>query len=389
MGLASPYSIGTRIKRWLIRKRKHYVIHRTTQFLDRHPHLAPALFFIGGVLWDVFTLQRIDNWVDNLFLLTYLVILGATIFVSTLIVYDQVTSPFWVRYKRWYPAVNQFLFGALFSAYVVFYAQSTAARETALFLGVLIVLLVGNEFIRNRLTNLYILLSLYFLVLFSFLVFFIPVVFKVVNYATFLSSGLIALGLLLAFVLYLYSRRCLETTNQYLVAAVVPVVLFGLLHVFYSTNLIPPVPLALREGGIYHHVSKEQGNDRYFLRYEAAPWYHLRNQTAPTFHYAPGDTVFCFTAIFAPTGVQKGVYHRWLYYDPTREAWTETDRIAFQQPIVGARDMGYRGYTFKQNIELGQWRVEVMTADHRLLGRIRFHIADGTHRRYALKSDYY
>lgn len=370
--LSRPYTLLTRLKRVVVRSRQKQWIRGPHAFLKTHPRLAPAVFFCAGVLWDLLTLQRIDDWVDNLLLLVYLIFLGGLIVLSTRVAYNQASHPRLLRYQDFYPAAIQFLFGTLFSAYVVFYAQSANAFETSFFLGVLVVLLIANEFIRNRLTNLYILIGLYFLASFSFFIFFIPVLSQTVSYATFLLSGLLSLGLVGLFILYLRRVQMLEASRYYGYAAGIVLTLFGLMQLFYAFNWIPPVPLAMREGGIYHHVSK--ASDTYVLRYEPASWYHPRSRTASRFHYAPGDTVFCFASIFAPTGLVKGAYHRWLYYDQSKESWVETDRIAYQQPIVGARDLGYRGYTYKRNIQMGKWRVDVMTEDHRILGRVRFHV---------------
>jgi len=42
--------------------------------------------------------------------------------------------------------------------------------------------------------------------------------------------------------------------------------------------------------------------------------------------------------------------------------------------VVGGRDNGYRGYTFKRHVQPGRWRVEVRTETGRLLGRIPFEL---------------
>jgi hypothetical protein len=41
---------------------------------------------------------------------------------------------------------------------------------------------------------------------------------------------------------------------------------------------------------------------------------------------------------------------------------------------VGGRDGGFRGYSFKKNIQPGTWRVDVETAEGLLLGRIGFEV---------------
>jgi len=52
--------------------------------------------------------------------------------------------------------------------------------------------------------------------------------------------------------------------------------------------------------------------------------------------------------------------------------YVTTDRIGF--PISGGRDDGYRGFTVKQRVTPGDWRVDVETDDGRILGRVSFRV---------------
>jgi hypothetical protein len=63
--------------------------------------------------------------------------------------------------------------------------------------------------------------------------------------------------------------------------------------------------------------------------------------------------------------------------------WQTTDRLSYR--IVGGRDGGFRGYSYKKNFELRSgrnepqdWRIEVKTGDGLLLGRINFQITPRT-----------
>ena len=58
--------------------------------------------------------------------------------------------------------------GGLFSAYAIFYSRSVTLTSTAIFFALLVLLLVGNEFLRDRLSSLRLLVSLYALVCFAF-----------------------------------------------------------------------------------------------------------------------------------------------------------------------------------------------------------------------------
>jgi len=48
----------------------------------------------------------------------------------------------------------------------------------------------------------------------------------------------------------------------------------------------------------------------------------------------------------------------------------DAGRISF--PLRGGRDEGYRGYSLKQNIFSGSWRVSVLAEDGRVISRKDF-----------------
>lgn len=340
---------------------------------SRYRRLLPVVFFFGGVTWDALTLRRIDALADNLILLSYFLVLGVALFLAVLTTYGRLRAAWLLRYRDYFPAVLQFLFGALFSAYVVFYFQSTAAPTHWLFFAGLVGLLVANEFMHRRLLGVYVLLGLYTLCSFTFFVFFVPVLLRRISDLVFgLSSALSLLPVMLLVVLF--HRQGIVPKGQSIKLALAAAAIVLGLGVLYVLNWIPPVPLALREGGVYHHVRRE--NAVYVLHYEPAPWYRFWQRVSPRFHYVEGDTVFCFTSVFAPTQLRTGVRHVWQRYDEARQRWVTQDEIAYA--VVGGRDGGYRGYTFKRQVQPGRWRIEVRTEHGRLLGRIAFELVPAT-----------
>lgn len=337
------------------------------QFYHRHERLGPPLFFFGGVAWDATTLQRIDAWFDNLFLLAYLALLGGLVMLVALDRHHRLRHPRLRQWRDWFLPAIQFLAGALFSAYVIYYSQS-ASWTTSAFLIVLIGLLVANEFIWGTAPNLYVLFGAYFLACTTFFIFFLPVLTGTMGPSIFWASSLISLAIVGGMLMLLQRWIALHGLPMVGLAGLA-IGLFGIFHLFYWQNWIPPVPLALRAGGVYHDV--EVTNGAYELTGELHPWYRAAFGT-PAFHRAPGDTVFCFAAVFAPTELQTKIAHHWQFYDDVHNRWTTTDRIAYD--VKGGRNRGYRGYTFKQNLWPGRWRVDVKTPDGLLIGRIPFRI---------------
>ncbi|MFQ5751604.1 MAG: DUF2914 domain-containing protein [bacterium] len=334
----------------------------------------PIVFFFGGFTWDSLTLKRIDQLLDNLILFIYIILLGLLIILVSLVENDRIEKPFILKYRAWYPLGLQFFLGGLFSAYVVFYFQSASFTKTAIFLGILVLLLLANEFLEKRLTNFYLLISLYFMASFSFFIFSIPVLLKFMNLFTFLLGGLLSL-LLIAGLIYFLNKKTIFSTRKQLITTALPVLgLYVLINIFYWQNWIPPVPLSLKDGGIYHHASKDSRKNLYTLKFEQPRWYQFLKQSDNPYRYTKGDTVSCFTAVFAPAKLTKKIYHHWQQYFPNQKKWLTTDRLGYT--ITGYRDGGYRGLTRKVHVSPGKWRVDVETEERVLLGRIKFNIEE-------------
>lgn len=355
-----------------VRAHPRRIGRRLLTLYNAHGAYAPAVFFLGGVGWDAMTLRRIDALIDNAFLLGYLALLGVLIPLAAIAEAADESAPRMARIRRWYPHAIQFLLGALFSAYVVYFFQSASFTSSSLFLVLLVVLLVGNEFLHRRVMHLYLLLGLYFIAACTFFLFFIPVVTHRMDHGTLVMAGGLALGLVGAIVAVLYVQRVFPRPRQALTAVGVGVGLFALVNLFWTQNWIPPVPLAMRYGGVYHDARWEGGDVR--LVYEpAAPWKPWRDAAA-TFHHEPGAPVYAFASVFAPTALQTAVAHHWQVWDEAEARWLTSDRIAYR--LRGGRDDGYRGFTLKRNVRPGRWRVDVETADGRVIGRIGFRIVD-------------
>ena len=357
---------------------------KTMKIYERYNKYLPLLSFLAGFGWDNLTLQRIDQLIDNLQLLAYLILLGVSIILVNLIHANAIRKPIILKFSQWYPLAIQFFLGGLFSAYVVFYFQSASLSETFLFVVILFALLVANEFLENRLTNLYLQTALFFVASFSFFIFFLPVITRKMNLYMFFTGGFLSLVLVLGTLYFLKKKSAIGSGKQYQRLNGLVVAVFIALNAFYFLNWIPPVPLSLKEGAIFHHVKRV--DNQYRVKYEKPKWYQFWKDSDDTFHFAPGDTVFCFASVFAPTKLRTKIYHHWQYYLPDKKKWQTTDQLDY--PITGGRDGGYRGYTFKRHLKPGKWRVDVENEQRQLLGRITFTLKPIESRTYELVTEF-
>ena len=341
------------------------------RWYHRHEALAPPLLFFGGVTWDVLTLQRIGALLDNVVLGLYLLLLGGFVALTLLDRHDCPLPPSLRALSAWSIGAIQFLAGGLFSAYVIYYTRSASLTTASLFLLVLGALLVLNEWVWDRHRSGYLLVGLYFLAVFCYLTFLLPVILGAMGGWIFLTSGLLSAGIVTGLLVALRLQGVFARLRSFVGALCVIGLLFGGLVTFYVQHWIPPVPLALQHVGVYHNAKQE--GDAFVLRHERSSSSGLWGPNGDDpFHYAPGDTVHCFTAIYAPTALRTRVAHHWQRYVPSRDAWVDTDRIGYQ--VVGGRRSGYRGVTYKEHVSPGRWRVSVETADGRPIGRVHFEV---------------
>jgi hypothetical protein len=187
----------------------------------------------------------------------------------------------------------------------------------------------------------------------------------------FLSTfATILIFLLYLGILSLFGIERLKQTLKPILLSVVAIT--AAIVLAYVTHVIPPLPLAMRDGGIYHSVIRS--GDGYIAQAEAErPWWHIGPQTV---HHAPGTPLYAFSAVFAPGAFATSVVHEWQFYNPKTKEWETRSTVAFN--LSGGREEGYRGYSIKSNPEPGKWRVRVKTLTGQVIGEFRFTVANVT-----------
>lgn len=341
------------------------------KFIKRYEKYAPISFFISGFIFDSITLGRIDKLFDLIILCFYMIFLSVTIYLYNLVDDGKWKNTIFERYAVYYPLAIQFFLGGLASAYVIFFSRSVSLSKTASFFVILVVLFFANEFLKKRISNKYFQVSMYFFMSFTFFTFMIPVFIKEMNTNIFILSGLVSLvsTLVLITIIYLLSP---STRAEIHIGKIIGIVLsiYTLINIFYFFNLIPPVPLALDSGIVAHNIQLEDNN--YVVTYETDEWYVFWREHRLKYIYTPDENVYVFTSIFAPTDLEKSIFHRWKWHNDSTNKWEIMEDIGYE--ITGGRDEGYRGYTFKNNVKQGSWKVEVITEEELVIGVIDFEI---------------
>lgn len=345
---------------------------RWHNFWHRNEKRLSTIAFLVGVIWDNIMLQRIDMLIDNLFFTSYVLITATSI-----VLYHSLDYKASIRGTKvpsivdWLPFVIQFCFGALFSGFFVFYSRSGSLFTSWPFLLFLLALLFGNEHVRQHYARLTFQVIMFFVVIFSYCIFLVPLLLHRMGPAEFILSGIFTVVIVLGLLYVLYRA----TPQRYLKSR--PLILFSLslvyilFNILYFTNIIPPIPLSLKEIGIYHYVERTADGNYRALR-EKLSLFDIKGKLKPTFHYMEGEAIYAYTSIFSPTSLDVTVFHEWYKYHEDTKKWIFTSRIPYS--IVGGGANGYRGYTIKESIVDGLWRVDVVTERGQLLGRMKFMI---------------
>ena len=348
-----------------------FMLRTFRRLYERHRQHFLTIAFVFGFIVDNITLNRVDQLFDNIILLTYV----ALAMVSLVLLYagsaDKFSEPVSRFMRRYMPLLTQYAFGGLFSGMLIFYGRSGSWMVSWPFLLIIIGVIFGNETIRDRVQRLIYNIAMLFVGMFAYVVLVVPVVLGKMGALVFVGSGVLALIIMLVYIriLGLVVPRFIKLHQRALLFVVG--IIFASFNFLYFANIIPPIPLSLKDVGIFHSVVRfEDGS--YQLTYEEGEWWQFYKKSDDIFHPVAGGNVFCFAKVFAPTKIQTDVFHRWEYYNEEAGEWQEHARLSY--PIVGGSDGGYRGYTLIENYRDGTWRCTVETERGQVLGRETFKV---------------
>ncbi|HEX8151977.1 MAG TPA: DUF2914 domain-containing protein [Thermoanaerobaculia bacterium] len=322
---------------------------------DRYRRYVPAVFFAGGFIWDAVTLGRVIKSLDLVIIFAYL--LGAA---AILLLIGRGVE---FRGSRYLNPALQFFFGGIFSALFIFYFLSSSDLPGYLVVMALAALLVGNEFMESRYSELTVSWAFFTLCAAMFFNFALAHVFHSISVFWFY------LGTLVAMALVILLRRLSTKAEASLVPAIGVALLMLVLH---AVNAIPPVPLVQKEMLVAHAVRRTASG--YTALVESAGVRFWR-KSSTTFHRAAGERVYCFTSVFVPNGIRTTIHHRWLYFDEARGEWVGMGSVPIE--IAGGRQGGFRGYSYKSNARPGRWRVIAAAESGASIGIVDFRVVDG------------
>jgi len=334
-------------------------------------HLSAAAM-AGGFAFDDVSYGRVDHPVTQTLLLVYLLVAAGSIVLLHYLQLHPEPGATADRLRGWLPALTQFAFGSLWSAFLVFYARSGVFAVSWPFLLILAGIFIGNELFRAYHSRLIFTSVLLFFALLSYAIFMMPVFTRTIGVGTFLLSGAAAVLLFWSFLRLLGWLSAGKLGKIKWQIALGAGLVFGAVNGLYFLNVLPPLPLAMQKAGVFHAIKRL--GPVYYAMGEEQSWITWLG-IPPVMHVEGGGPVYVFSAVFAPIKLTTRVVHRWQRYDDAKREWVTKQTLSFA--ITGGRENGYRGYTRRSDPQPGLWRVDVDTVDGRLIGRTVFTVVNG------------
>jgi hypothetical protein len=343
------------------------MIERIKSFFLKYERYVSPVTVVGGFIFDNLMLRRIDVFFSNAILVSYLIISALSILLLNIRQTKYETSHS-ETFHFILIFMMQFCLGGLFSASFLFYSRSGTIIASWPFLLLLFGYIIGNEILRKNYLRLSFQIAVFFTALFSYLIFFIPIILGKMGDSIFILSGITSLIITGLFIYALSWFAPQRTKKSAPIVVLLLIGIFALINSLYFTSLIPPIPLAMKNAGIYRSIIKLP-DGTYHAFGEKQKWFSLFKKD-PVIHMVPGQPLYALSSIFAPTNLKTEVIHIWRYYDESDKAWTTANTVKL--PILGGREGGYRTYSIKENLFPGKWRVEVATPRGQLIGRLSF-----------------
>ncbi len=341
---------------------------KVQQFIHKYiRYVTPAALF-GGFALDNIILQRIDSTFTFIILSYYfsLVSLGIILLHVT---HNSHARKLVQLLRSGLNILIPFSFGALFSGFFIFYSQSAGSVLSWVFLLIFLLFMVSTEYYKEHYNNTLVQVTLWYFTLLSFLILYTPIAFKQIGAGVFILAGVFSLIIAWGFLLLL-SKVEPGQYYSYAPQAVRNIIMvFITINVLYFANIIPPIPLALKDAGAYYNVTRQDAG--YALTTQEYPWYSPKHYLPTTLYLAEGEGVSVFSSIFAPSRLSPQIFHQWQYKDEQGK-WQTASTIEFS--ITGGRDNGFRGYTTKEYVWPGKWRVRIITKREQVIGVTNFTI---------------
>ena len=350
---------------------KREVIERTRKWFAKIERPFSSISLIGGFVFDALTLTRVDQLWDNIWVVVHLAIVTTCALIINLIDNSGSDETDPAKLHFWLVNVMQFFFGGIFSTFLVFYFRSGTLGNDWPFLLLLAAAFVANERLKRHYARLAFQIALLFLSYYAFAIYLMPILFHEISTSVFIVSGLVSLAAIAGFIglLRKFSHERFVGRAKWITRGAV-LLIFASVNALYFANLIPPLPLSLKDSGIYHSLVVNAPGSYTAQSEPSGNWLSSFFNPNETVHIQPSAPLYAYTAVFSPTSLNTQIVHEWQYYNATTSAWVTRERVTLS--VTGGADGGYRTFSLLPNLSTGPWRVNVETPRGQIIGQMNF-----------------
>ncbi len=348
------------------------VLPRIALWYKKYERIISTLFLLLGFVFNAVVLKRVDLFWENFWVAVH--ILTCALAIAYLNIENKSPKIHSEKIEAIVLYVLQFTFGGLISTFLVFYFRSAVLAVAWPFLLVLVIAFFLNESFKHKYTRMDFQILFLFLSTYLYLSFLVPLIANKVNALMFFVAGGITTVLIVGFILIIrtYAPIKYASERKTVITSVIGVLI--LFNGFYVLNVIPPLPLSLRDAGIFHTILKND-NGTYTITKENYGFFEsFRNMFGnySTYH-ANIPIAYAYSSIFAPSYFTPNIIHEWQLFDSATKNWTT--KFTTTLHITGGREDGFRTYSAYGGIFPGKWRVNVRLPDGPVIGRMMFDIS--------------
>ena len=336
-------------------------------------HRFKTLALLAGFFFDLYILPPINTgkffWVGP----TYIIMVLFCIFMRQIfrrfINYGSlyILFNFYNFAYNFFSFLTSFFLGSLLAYSLIYYSSLSDIISIWPIIILILTSIILNETLKDKIFD----VAIFMLAINFYFILNTPIFFHEVSNTSFYLS------LLLSFIFNIIIIKIMkwvyhEAAHNFLYTSflfLIPALLYGL----YTLKYLPAVPLKLGESGFYSYIEKVDNGIN--LEYYKEKKEETVSETLFGFlkeahieqNKLNNTKLYFFSSVIAPknASIKSIISHSWEKWNPQIKNWEE--KFVFNFPIFGDRADGYRGYSLKNNIEKGEWRVRVLS-DDRIIG---------------------
>lgn len=336
------------------------------KFLKANAHHIKSLALFWGFFFDAFTLPNVTSVYSYLIGIFYATLVGCLIIFRELVVSRRLSLPSIEKVVTTLIFLISFFTGSLMGFVFIYYLRGGDVAVVFPVLLFILVIMLINEFSKSTDRTVLDIIVYGISIVFLF-IFMVPVLFKSMGDYVFVTSLVFA-----SIFLYLYGRLVYkikrgDIIKLHRILIIIPILLLSL----YFTNILPAVPLTIREHQIYGSEILDKAKYTFENPCKRSLKYlylrcGLSKDTTQT------NRVSYYVEIQAPTDLTANVTHKWEFYNENTKKWESVGNVTYK--ISGGREKGYRGYSSIEVKKTGLYKVSVVINGKRHLGSKKFYV---------------